>query len=314
MMNESLKYRGRLAQTRIYFGKFLRMFIFQNDWKALPAGAIIAAVVTFVVGTNLFLTQEGTINGAFALTCGCIWNGFFNSIQVVCRERDVIKREHRAGLHMSSYVAAHMIYQFILCALQTVVTLFICFLAKVQFPKVGVVTPWSMLDLGVTLLLITFAADMMALMISSLVRTTTTAMKTMPFMLIFQLVFSGAFFDLEGIANKLTYLTVSKWGMESVCAIGRYNEQPMVTLWNTMYSLKDVEVAGAYPVKEIVNTVYKNNQINDVLYWSGQQHQNPLYAATAPNVLGNWGVLLLIAFVSALVATLALELIDRDKR
>ena len=313
-MTETLKHQGRFAQTRIYLGKFIRMFIFQNDWKALPAGAIIAAIVTFVVGTNLFLTQEGTINGAFALTCGCIWNGFFNSIQVVCRERDVIKREHRAGLHMSSYVAAHMIYQFFLCAAQTAITLVICYLANVQFPKVGIVTPWSMVDLGITLLLITFAADMLALMISSIVRTTTTAMKTMPFMLIFQLVFSGAFFDLSGIAEKVTYLTVSKWGMESVCAIGRFNEQPMVTLWNTMYQLRDVELNGTYPVQQVINSVYEHNQMNEVLQWSGQHNQNLAYASTLSNVLGNWGVLLLIAFVSAAVSVIVLELIDRDKR
>ena len=313
-MNETLKYRGRLAQTRIYLGKFLRMFIFQNDWKALPAGAIIAAIVTFVVGTNLYVTQEGTINGAFALTCGCIWNGFFNSIQVVCRERDVIKREHRAGLHMTSYVAAHMIYQFILCAAQTVVTLLICQLARIKMPEYGVVTPWSMVDLGITLLLITFAADMMALMISSLVRTTTTAMKTMPFMLIFQLVFSGAFFELSGVMQKVTYLTVSKWGMESVCAIGRYNEQPMVTLWNTMYQLRDVEFNGTTPVQDVINVIYQNNQLDEVLRWSGEHNQNAAYAATAPNILQNWGVLLLIAFAAALIATFALELIDRDRR
>ena len=162
-MSETLKHKGRFAQTRIYFGKFLRMFVYQNDWKALPQGAIIAAIVAFVVGTNMFVIQEGTINGAFALTCGCIWNGFFNSIQVICRERDIIKREHRAGLHMSAYIAAHMLYQFLICAAQTVVTLIICILAKVQFPAEGLVTRWSMLDLGITLLLITFAADMLAL-------------------------------------------------------------------------------------------------------------------------------------------------------
>ncbi len=313
-MEKTLKYRGRLAQTRIYLGKFLRMFVFQNDWKALPAGAVIAAVVTFVVGTNLFVTQEGTINGAFALTCGCIWNGFFNSIQVVCRERDIIKREHRSGLHITSYIAAHMIYQLILCLAQTVVTLVICFLAKVQFPEVGLITRWSVLDMGITLLLITFAADMMALMISSLVRTATTAMKTMPFMLIFQLVFSGAFFELSGFAQKITYLTVSKWGMESICSIGRFNEQPMVTFWNTLYQLRNAEIDGMKPVQIYVNTVFQNNQLNDVLRWSGQQNQKLAYASDPQLVLQHWGVLLLIAFAAALVSVIALEWIDRDKR
>ena len=96
------KHTGRVAQVFIYLGKCLRMFVYQSDWKVLPMGAVIAALVTMVVGANLFKTQEGTKLGVFALVCVCIWNGFFNSIQVVCRERDIIKREHRAGLHMSA--------------------------------------------------------------------------------------------------------------------------------------------------------------------------------------------------------------------
>jgi len=98
-MTETVKYRGRLSQIGIYFKKFLRMFVYQSDWKVLPIGAIIAALVTFVIGSNMFVTQEGTTTGTFALTCVCIWNGLFNSIQVVCRERDIVKREHRAGMH-----------------------------------------------------------------------------------------------------------------------------------------------------------------------------------------------------------------------
>ena len=110
-MNEiRIEHRGRVAQTFIYLGKLLRMFLYQSDWKVLPVSAVIAGVVTFVVGANLFVTQEGTLMGTFALACVCIWNGSFNSVQAVCRERSIVKREHRAGLHMSSYVAAHMIH------------------------------------------------------------------------------------------------------------------------------------------------------------------------------------------------------------
>ena len=44
------------------------MFVYQSDWKVLPMGALIAALVTFVVGQNMFVTQEGTTTGTFALT------------------------------------------------------------------------------------------------------------------------------------------------------------------------------------------------------------------------------------------------------
>ena len=56
-MSEPIRYRGRIAQIRICLGKLLRMFLYQNDWKALPMAAIIAGLVTFAVGNNLFKTQ-----------------------------------------------------------------------------------------------------------------------------------------------------------------------------------------------------------------------------------------------------------------
>ena len=71
-MSEPIRYRGRIAQIRICLGKLLRMFLYQNDWKALPMAAIIAGLVTFAVGNNLFKTQEGTLSGCFSLVCVCI--------------------------------------------------------------------------------------------------------------------------------------------------------------------------------------------------------------------------------------------------
>ena len=313
-MNENIRHKGRIGQTFIYLGKLLRMFVYQSDWKVLPMGAIIASVVTFVVGANLFVTQEGTLMGAFALVCVCIWNGFFNSIQVVCRERGIVKREHRSGMHISSYIMAQMIYQFMLCLAQTVITLVICNLSGVQFPQQGIISGQGMLDVGITLLLITFAADMMALMVSCVVRTTTTAMTVMPFLLIFQLVFSGGFFQLAGFAKKITVLTISRWGLDSLCAVGRYNELKMVTLWNTIFKFKDIEFEGTKPLLDVILQVQEQGKVDDILYWSGTYNTRDAFVSTAENVLKNWGAIALLTFVFIVVAIIALKLIDRDKR
>ena len=313
-MKQKEKHSGRLAQTGIYLGKFLRMFVFQSDWKVLPMGAVIAGVVTFVVGQNMFVNQEGTLMGSFALVCVCIWNGFFNSIQVVCRERAILKREHRAGLHASSYVLAHMIYQLLLCLAQTGVTLFICSLAKVAFPVKGVVTSWGIIDMGITIFLITYAADLMALMVSCLVRDTTTAMTVMPFLLIFQLVFSGGFFDLQGFARRIRVLTISHWGLNSICAVGRYNDLPMVTLWNTVFKFRNIEYMGERPLLDIIKELERTGNRDEFLQWAGQYNQNPEYAATAANITGNWTALLILMVVFALVALIAVHFVDRDKR
>ncbi len=311
--SQKLRYRGRLSQIGIYFAKFLRMFVYQSDWKVIPIGAAIAALVTLVIGRNLFYTQEGTANGTFALVCVCIWNGFFNSIQVVCRERDIVKREHRSGMHISSYIIAHMLYQLILCLLQTLITLLICNIVGIKFPKAGVITKWGELDIGITFLLVTYAADVMALMVSCIVKTTTTAMTVVPFLLIYQLLFSGNMFQLGG-ADVLKVTTVSHWGINSLCSVGRYNDLPMVTLWNTLVKFKDVPINGQKPLLEILVNMEKNGMREDFLLWSGQNNVNPAYDSISANVLPSWGILVLMTVIFAVIAVIALKCIDRDKR
>lgn len=313
-MREQVHYRGRIAQIKIYLGKLFRMFIYQNDWKMLPMAALIAGMVTFAVGTNIFKTQEGTYSGCFSLVCVSIWNGFFNSIQVVVRERATVKREHRAGMHISSYIAAHMIYQMILCLMQTVILLGICSIARISFPKEGLITGNFMLDFGFSLFLITYTADILSLAISCLVKTTTTAMTVMPFMLMFQLVFSGGLVYLTGAAEKLTDLTIAKWGLCMLCALGGYNTQPNVTLWNTIWKFRAVEVDGIKPIKLITDAILKENKLDEFLLESGKYTGEAMYISEASNVLACWRNLILITIGFGIIAILILKRVDKDRR
>lgn len=314
MDGKTLKHRGRFSQVFIYLGKLFRMFIYQNDWKVFPMAAVISGLVCFVVGKNLFVTQEGTLMGTFALACICIWNGFFNSIQVICRERAIIKREHRSGMHISSYITAHMVYQAFLCMGQTIITLAVCNITRVSFPTGSLITGIPIFDIGISLFLITYCADMMALMVSSMVHSTTTAMTIMPFLLIFQLVFSGAFFQLDGIALKITDFTISKWGLTALCSQGNYNSKPMVTLWNAISKLQNMDLYGEKPVLKFMQFAQENGWKEKILEWSGRQNQNTVYAYSAENIFKCWGFLLLFIVIYAMIAVISLEFIDRDKR
>ena len=80
----------------------LRMFLYQSDWLVLPMSALIAGLVGMVIAGRFHVYMEGTAMSALAIACACLWNGCFNSIQVICRERGVIKREHRNGMHITS--------------------------------------------------------------------------------------------------------------------------------------------------------------------------------------------------------------------
>jgi len=246
---------GRTSQVWIYLGKQFRFFINENDWKVLPMAAVIAGLVAMVIRKKFFVNMEGSLIGAFALTCVAIWNGCFNSIQSVCRERAIIKREHRSGMHISAYMGAHMIYQFLLCAAQTALTMFVLRQLSVPIPRgygSGIITPWMICDLGISMFLISYASDMMSLFLSSISRTTTGAMTLMPFILIFQLVFSGGIIPLPEWSRPLSNFTISNYGIRALASQSGYNELPMTSVWNSVSGMKNSTIGRDFTVAELM--------------------------------------------------------------
>lgn len=253
----NIRYLGRLGQIRVYFGKMMRMFIYQSDWITIPMAALIAGLVALALGQDFGKTKEGTLMGVFALMCVCLWNGTFNSIQIICRERDVIKREHRSGLYISSYIMAHMLYQAFICAVQVVITILTAYVVGMRITGAGMFTPFLVVDMGITLFLVTYAADMLALFISAVVRTTTVAMTVMPFVLIFQMVFSGGLFPLPDNISFLTVVTVSSPAFDSLASQMDTNnlEYKAVTdMFNALENTQmDVHIKGSEIIDALSN-------------------------------------------------------------
>ena len=345
---KDVKHQGRIYQTGIYLGKFFRMFVFQNDWKVMPMAAIIAGLVAMVMGASLFNNMEGHLMGSFAVSCVCVWNGFFNSIQVVCRERAIVKREHRSGVHISSYITAHTIYQAFLCLLQTIITLFVFAQMNVKFPETGIFFRNIFIDLGVTIFLSIFAADMLSLFVSCLVHNTTTAMTVMPFLLIFQLVFSTGFFSLPDSVKWMSNLTITKWSLTAICSQGEYNSLPMVSVWKSMKKMANATVTvdqieefmsssqelssdpDSLMILSALESLPDDQEISfsDIIFIIEQQpngvynfeikcgelNQDAKYASTRENVGKCWECLAINILVYIALATVALEFIDKDKR
>ncbi len=157
---------------KIYFRRNLRGFFNDKGWKLLISVVLITLLICSVTGEEMFRDYDQTRSGAFALVCACIWIGIFNSIRVICREREILKREHRTGLHMSSYVAARWLFEACLCAVEA----------------------------------------------------ENTAMTVMPFALIIQLIMSGMVFELKGIPEKVSTLTISRWGLNAICTSADVNQ------------------------------------------------------------------------------------------
>ncbi len=271
---QKLHYRGRGGQVIIYLGKLLRGFVYQNDWIVMPMAALIAGLVAMVVRNDFFVTMEGTLKGAFALTCVSIWNGCFNSIQVVCRERDILKREHRSGLHITAYVFSHMVYQALLCLFQTVIMLLVCSRAGIKFPDQGLFTPWLIVDLGFSVFLITYASDMLSLWVSSVTTSTTMAMTVMPFVLIFQLVFSGGIFTLPRWADKFSAISISNYGLKCINSQANYNGLPMVTGWYSVVKVENQEINTTVTLGQVMDFLQRDD-ISPVHDFRAQEYRFP---------------------------------------
>ena len=142
---------GRSEQIRIYVGKCWRLFLNEKQWKNLISTLIITVLISLVTSEDTFVDGVQTKNSCFAIICACIWVGIFNSIQSVCRERPIIKREHRTGLRISSYIGAHVIFEGALCAVEALIILVVVMLKNSShLPDHGLLFPLA-IDLFVTL-------------------------------------------------------------------------------------------------------------------------------------------------------------------
>ena len=223
-------------QVGVCLTRCMRGFVNEKGWKQLVSVGIITILIASVTGDDIFVSFKATRNGSFALVCACIWTGIFNSIRSICRERDIIRREHRTGLKMSAYVMAHMLYEGLLSMSEALAATVLTWVVnRSHFMKGGVIFP-SGIEMWIEFFLIIYASDIMAMMISSVVTNENVAMTVMPFALIIQMIFSGTVFELEGIPEKFSHLTISRWGMNALSASADVNSMSFISYYKELES------------------------------------------------------------------------------
>lgn len=228
---------NRISPLREYFlliteGWWVLLGETRNLIISLCFPLIAAAVTVWIAGEDMFVNFESTKSACFILTCAAIWGGLFNSIQVVVKERDIVKREYISGaLRIGCFTASRTTLQLGLCAIQSAV---LCLsLVGVELfhgndlPGSGVIFGASMVEYYISLFLVMCAADTLGLMISCFVKSEQLASQLSPYILIVQLLFSGVLFPIEGAARSVSALMLSRWGMEALGSISELNDQPL---------------------------------------------------------------------------------------
>ena len=303
---------NRFSQVGVYIGKCFRIFWHEKGWKVVLFGAIISAIIAWVPGDKMFVYKVNTKNGAFAIVCACIWIGLFNSIQSICRERKIIKREHRTGLHISSYILAHMIYELCICFIQSIIMVLALFIFRNNIPKSGVILP-GLLELFISCLLIMYASDVLGIAVSSFVKNENAAMAAMPFVLIVQLVLAGIIFELEGSVNAVSNVTISKWGVQAICSTCDINHmQDAFTVLQIETEEEQMEEALDRDLKdseiEDIEEKYMDQQLED------DERTDDAYDSSPGVLLSCWMIMIVYTILYGVISVLALKMVDKDKR
>lgn len=273
-------------QTHVYFKKIARIALREKAWKFVVFAAIIACIVAWITSEDMFENYESTKSGFFTLVSACIWLGIFNSIQSICKEHDIIRSEYRQGMKISSYICANIIWQALLCLVQSVITYGICiaFGFFANCPSDGVLMP-AFFEYFITIYLMTFGSAVMGIMVSSVASDSTTAMTIMPFVLIMQLMMCGVLYELDGLSEKIAYITFSKWGMSAFGSTG---------------DLNNVQQLVSQKLPDLAQMIEEQFPAEDA------------YLREAGTLAGAWLWSIGITVVSAVVSILSLKIKNRD--
>lgn len=187
---------------------------------------VIALLLSVVAKDTVFEIYEDTKSILFALSCAGIWIGLFNSIQEVCKERTILKREYMGNLRLPVYISSKFLVQTLLGAIQGMLMMLI-FSLTVGLPEAGILLDHPAPELYLTLWLTIEASMALGFVVSSLVKTGDKAMTLAPFILIIQLLFSGILFELSGAGEWISYFTISKWSVEGLGSIAGLNDLTM---------------------------------------------------------------------------------------
>lgn len=238
----------------------------------------IAFLLAVVAVDDTFITYEDTRSIMFALSCSGIWIGLFNTIQEVCKERPILKREYMGNLRLWGYIVSKYVVQGVICFLQATLLVAIFLRMMKHSAEAGLYFAKPGMEIWITMILTIFASASMGLIVSSLMKNGDRAMAVAPFVLIIQLLFSGVLFTLDGMAEHVSKITVSRWAMECL------------------------------------GNITNLNKLTSRLSPGGVHEVEDYYVRTTTHLAHTWEVLILVAVLCGIISIVVLRSLKKDHR
>jgi ABC-type multidrug transport system ATPase subunit len=195
------------------------------------------------------------------LVLAAVLLGLFAAAYEIVKERPIYRRERMVVVRILPYLTSKVVVLGAFAFVQCILLLWVVN-RKVTFPTEGAFSS-AYLEMYITLVLSTLAAVMLGLLISALVPKTDTVIYVVFVTVFLQILFAGVLFAMPDVANKLSTLTLSRWGMEALGSTvnleelngltrTRYQPDPITTEVSVPVSVPQVSAGGTTMITETV--------------------------------------------------------------
>ena len=244
-------YNSGLSQFTVLTARYLRLTF--GDFKRCMLLFLQAPILGFLLmlvsnsssSDGVFTYSSNAQSMLFSLTCAAFWVGMLNSIQEICKERDIYEREKMSTVRLLPYMASKITVVGLLCVFQAFVLILVVHIMSGGLPANDSIGVSPFLGYFITTCLTTVSAGFLGLAVSSLSPNADRAMAIAPLILLPQILLSGVVFKLADFMEYISNIIPCKLAMQNYGILTNLNTLPFssdtsdVNL-ETMYKLTDV--------------------------------------------------------------------------
>ncbi len=273
----------------------------------LLAGPVfIGLTISWVLGGSFSSQLSINICALMIMVMSAIYIGIFNSLLIICNEKQILKYEFISGVSPSAYVLSIATVHLGICLIQAFLFTHV-YVTKLQLPMtdflLGKEVNWL-----ISFFLILYASDMLGLLLSSLSPNGETANFLSPICLIGQILFSGTVWPMDNLVSRCM---IARWGMASLGSL--------IDMGNIHSDMTDLLSSDEQRMLNalLTSSGYKLDEFEKILsdrFISLSGIDISLYQKTGSHIVITWGYLIIIIIVLLAINVLVVRMVKFRRR
>lgn len=214
-----------MRKFRIYFNRQISVMKIEIITKIIASAAVFGITV-FATHSDVCSTFEATKSAVFALVMCAFWCGIFNTILLFKTDSAHVLPDIQENLVSPQlYVAVNVSIQLLVSVIQALIATM--FFSYFDYDRKGIVCDNATLEIFLTFFLIIFSAATQGMLVSTFIQTIQAAVTVIPPLLIVQLLFCRALFEVNKHLIPASDYVESKFGIAALGSILDMNQYPI---------------------------------------------------------------------------------------